>query len=231
MSQRCIRSSKITGCLLASERKGVDAKFLLSVYRSALADTSALYCSAPITSGRRFIQWVRHRGHDISDVDDAVVQYAGEHRAIVVAPNLAHAATVVRELRKRSPIPVIDPTGVPHISGWDQAAWLNFWESVIERFAIGVVLVNDWEFSYGCAHEFMFAHATGIPTFAEDGRFLDLAAGRALIEDAVAQISLAGGSVARFEKTLSANPPQQLRAKIEARSLKDLFDRCRQDAQ
>jgi hypothetical protein len=202
----------------------LDEKFLLAIYGSALCDSSALYCSAPITSGRRFLQWVQQRGNDIRDVDHAAVDHGDEHRSQVVDPNLAHAKAIVANLRRLSPIPVIDPTAVPHIAAWGQSEWLRFWEAVIARFAIAAIFVNDWQFSYGCAHEFMYATSIGLPAFSEHGAPIKVADGRALIAAAVREIRSFGGSTARLETVLRADGPQTLTASSELTSLRDLLE-------
>jgi len=208
----------------------VDIDFLLAVYRSALDDSSALYCSAPITSGRRFIRWVRERSNDIRDIEHAAVEHADEHRAQVVEPNLEHASAVIRRLRQLSPIPVIDPTVVPHVPVWTQEDWLRFWERVIARFVIGVVFVNDWQFSYGCAHEFMYAHARGIAMFAEDGSAINFANGRGLVENAIAEIDLLGGATARLESAMGYENPLPVCPPADLESLDQLLDSYRQHA-
>lgn len=204
----------------------VDVNFLIAVYRSALDDSSALYCSAPITSGRRFICWVRERGNDIRDADHAATEHADEHHARVIAPNLEHASAIIQKLRRDSPIPVIDPTVVPHVPAWAQRDWLTFWEQVITRFVIGIVFVNDWQFSYGCAHEFMHAQANDIPTFAEDGSPLDLAGGRTLIEGAIEEIRSVGGSTARLESSIAVLPTSHKAHSSAPLSLREFLDSC-----
>lgn len=208
-------------------RMEIDIDFLLAVYRSVLDDSSALYCSAPITSGRRFIRWVRERGNDIRDVEQAAADHGDEHRAQVIRPNLEHASAIVRTLRQLSPIPVIDPTVVPHVAVWTQEDWLRFWERVIAQFVVGAVFVDDWQFSYGCTHEFMYAHARAIPTFAEDGTFIDLASGRDLIEGAIADIHLVNGSTARLESAISNENPLLETAPMPAGSLDELLESFR----
>lgn len=209
----------------------VDVDFLIAVYRSAIDNSSALYCSAPITSGRRFVEWVRARGNDIRDVDHAASEHADEHRERVVKPNLEHASAVVRKLRELSPIPVIDPTVVPHVASWSQRDWLHFWERVISRFVVGLVLADDWQYSFGCAHEFGFAQANGIATFDEAGSVIALERGRGLIESAIADIRAVGGSTARLESALAIDVPVPACASPRGRgSLADFLCAQRQDA-
>jgi len=176
---------------------------LLAVYGSVLHGRSALYCSAPITSGYRFVEWVRNSGADITSADHAIAAFPLEHQRHVVQPNLAHAREVIERLRLESEIPIIDPTSVPHITAWIQVDWLRFWEKVIGRFAIGMILLDDWQYSFGCAHEFVFAQQNSIPTFDETGNPIDSSRGRSLIEDAILAITQIGGSTELLLGTLT----------------------------
>jgi hypothetical protein len=178
------------------------AAILRSVYASALADHCALYCSLPISSGRRYQQWIMSLPTGVGDVDHAASLYPTAHEKHVIRPNIDHAKKVVEKLRRLTTRPVIDPSAVPGIKGWLQSDWIAFWESVIGRFAVAVVLVEDWQFSFGCTREFLHALRNGIPAFAENGRLLTASRGAALIGQAVAEIERLTGSAHGLLSTL-----------------------------
>lgn len=173
---------------------------LVGIYGSVVPNKGAIYCSAPITSGRRFLTWVRGRDDVIESVDHAIELLPDEHRRWVVEPNVAHAKAVITKLRSETPVPVIDPTAVPHIPAWKQTQWLRFWEKVITRYAFGVVFVDDWQFSFGCSHEFAHAASQGIPTYDETGHPLSATTALALLDDAALAMEMAGGSPDRLRK-------------------------------
>jgi hypothetical protein len=182
----------------------IDAELLLSVYSSVLEGKSALYCSAPITSGRRYVEWIATNSGLIDSVEHAIAAHPELHQREVVVPNLRHAREIVRSLRARLSIPVIDPTAVPHIEAWKQADWLAFWERVIERFAVGVVLIDDWQYSFGCTHEFVFAKSQGLPTYDEAGNPISGRRGAQLIGDALASLANVGCSPGKLQAALDS---------------------------
>jgi hypothetical protein len=167
---------------------------LLSLYGSVLAEHSSLYCSAPITSGRRYIEWLRSSSLRVDSVEHATTTFKEAHRLSVISPNIEHAQHTIKALRSSTGLPVIDPTHIPAQNGWTQADWLTLWIAVIDRFALAVVLLDDWQFSFGCAHEFLHAHRTGIPTFDERGNAVEREHGMALISAAVDDIASIHGN-------------------------------------
>jgi hypothetical protein len=178
------------------------AEHMLRAMSSIIATKGAIYCSAPITSGRRHLQWLSKNGLSYDNVDDLPSEHALSHRDAVVRKNREHARAVVADLRERSTVPVIDPTAMGHIPGWSQANWLDFWQSVIAKFAIRVVFLDDWQFSAGCSAEFLFAHTRSIPAFDERGNALSLIDGARLIERAIAVNTSQRHSVSRIENVL-----------------------------
>jgi hypothetical protein len=107
----------------------------------------------------------------------------------VIMPNRAHAALVTATLRERELGPFVDPTLVPDFIGWDQHDYRFFWGSVIEHFVARVVFVDHWEFSSGCAYEFLIASRKSVPCFDERGNQLLPEQGRVLIENAIGELA------------------------------------------
>lgn len=79
------------------------------------------YCSAPITTGRRNIDWQERIGASFAELDDAGDHLIADHSLRVVAPNLDHARMVVEHLRQLTHVVLIDPTRVPPQPNWDRA--------------------------------------------------------------------------------------------------------------
>src|SRR5689334_11967987 len=110
------------------------ADVLLGVVTSILGDSRAIYCSAPLTSGKRYFKWLTTRGHCL-EVDHLSEADRTSHITDVVTPNRAHAGLVAARLRTDTGRPVIDPTTVPAVATWTQRDWLDFWERVLRRHA------------------------------------------------------------------------------------------------
>jgi len=177
---------------------------LLQTYESVLPARSAIYCSAPITSGQLYIEWLSRSAGSRHVIDDLSPSERALHRAQVIEPNRAHAREVADKLRQRARRPVIDPAVVGPISGWRQADWISFWEEVIARFVSEVVFVEGWEFSYGCTHEFWFATTKGIPTLDEAGKPLPASRATQQIAAAVPRLRAAGIDASKFDRILDS---------------------------
>lgn len=176
---------------------------MLHVYSSAIGRGSATYCSAPITSGKRYVAWLLRKGATFTEVDEMPLEDREAHAVEVIRPNRQHSEQVVTDLR-RTKAQVIDPGAVPSIAGWTQSDWLGFWEEVIALYAREVVFVDGWEYSYGCAHEFWFAHTRRLPTFDERMNPLTLADGIELIRKVCQGMGGRVATVARMERILSS---------------------------
>jgi hypothetical protein len=118
----------------------------------------ALYVSTPITTGPRFVAWLRDKGSSFARSSAA---YRDGHTTAVVRPNVAAAAPIVRDLRARMRQPVIDPTAFPDAPGWTQDDYRELWTRVIQRFATRVVFIDGWEYSEGCCLEYLVAFRSG----------------------------------------------------------------------
>lgn len=135
---------------------------LIAALGSVFPDRRAWYLSTPITTGERFAQFIAKMspatGKD---------HWAREHRTNVIEPNLRDAAIVASRLRDEGKV-VIAPAEFPDIEGWSQSDYRYAWGEVIRRFAGVVVFMDGWEYSSGCAYEFLTAVSTGAKTLAAD---------------------------------------------------------------
>jgi hypothetical protein len=148
---------------------------IVQVLAGVITGRSAIYVSAPITSGKRFSHRARRIEPDL-------------HRNTlfrdVIEPNLAHAASVVELLRRRKSGPLIDPTAVDDLANWSQDDYRHLWGSVIERYVQTVVFLDDWQYSNGCAYEFLVAQRCELTTCDERDEVISL-------EDGIARIDMA----------------------------------------
>jgi hypothetical protein len=143
------------------ETATADFEPFIRVLGCAIAPRSAIYASVPLTTGRSFLEWFRQRDQGLQ-VGSA--QYAEAHHRRVFHPNSLRAAEIVSRLRTAvDPRPVIDPSSFDP-GDWTQSDFRCFWGKVIERFVAEVVFSDGWEFSNGCAYEFLIAWRHRIPT-------------------------------------------------------------------
>ena len=192
----------MTNKLNASKTSTEVAEGMLSVLRCVTDEHSAVYCSAPITSGRRSLDWSDRNGYSLSTVDDVPAEMRGMFAQEVIEPNIAHARAFASQLRTRTNEIIIDPTAVRGLTNWTQRDWLTFWEDVIVHYAHRVVFLNDWQFSNGCSHEFLVAQRNQIPSLDEWGNVIGLEEGRRLIENAVREFESRGRSAKHLHDVL-----------------------------
>jgi hypothetical protein len=160
----------------------VDAKILFDIYGSALAEHSAVYCSVPVSSGRRFVDWATANSQNHGSIDSAQASEADAHLQYVIRPNCAAAARLVERLRREYAAPVVNPAELPTISGWRQTDYRQFWLEFIGRFVQTVVMAEGWEYSIGCCYEFLHAHTLSLNVVDESGTVLPLSKGLSMIE-------------------------------------------------
>jgi hypothetical protein len=101
----------------------------------------------------------------------------------VVVPNRTRAQSVIAHLRGRIKKPIIDPAAL-ELRGWKQDDYRELWRRVIETFVEEIVLLDGWEYSTGCIHEFLVACEQGLKMFTQDLTPMSPAKGRRLIESA-----------------------------------------------
>jgi hypothetical protein len=168
--------------------RGAEIEALVELLRGVFPKRAALYVSAPITSGQRFVEWYSRR-HNLVGLAQ---QDQREHLREVVAPNRNAAGALVTRVRETCSDPVIDPTTVGDIEGWTQGDYRNAWARIIEEFVRAVVFANGWEFSSGCSYEYLVATKAGVETLDELWRPIKLEAGVSLLRRAIGEMSSRG---------------------------------------
>jgi len=128
---------------------------LLEVLATVVENYDAVYVSTPITSGRRFADW---SGSRAAEFDLSHPETYQEFLREVLQPNSEHARRVIKQLRVRFTQPLIDPTALKDIDGWTQDDYRYLWAKVIEEYTRTVVFLNGWQYSNGCAYEFLIAN-------------------------------------------------------------------------
>jgi hypothetical protein len=102
---------------------------------------------------------------------------------------------------------IIDPTAVADLDGWTQDDYRFFWGEVIRRFATSVVFVDGWQFSSGCAYEFVIATEAGVGTLDERLEPLSFQSGKALLREATRDIEPAADAAAFLKALLEEVEP------------------------
>lgn len=149
----------------------------------------AVYVSTPITTGRQFLAWWQDRGCRLPEDDPEYQAELGQ----VVANNIAAVRPLVERVeRDLAGRPVIDPTRLGPIVGWQQPDYHAFWVRVIHRYARTVVFADGWEYSSGCSLEFAAAVADGLQTLDAELRPLTVEAGQSRLVAAAADLDRAG---------------------------------------
>ncbi len=166
-----------------------EIKILSEAFACVVAGRTALYVSSPLTTGRRASEW-----HLRSERTAPTRSDADDFRRRVIEPNRQQAAAYVRDLRERTKRVVIDPTALEDMPRWTQADYQVFWGQVIQRYAEAVVFRNGWQYSSGCAYEFLVSHTSGGRLLREDLTPLTLEEGLSLIGRAIQEARMRGAS-------------------------------------
>jgi len=168
-----------------------ELELLLNVLGSVISDQTAVYVSAPITSGRRFANWSSARDLEIDLSQPETYQ---EFLREVLEPNSKHARKIIRRLRSSFTKALIDPTALKDIEGWTQDDYRVLWARVIEQYAGTVIFLDGWQYSNGCAYEFFIANRLGSDSrpsvLKETLEPLTLEEGIRLIKSAVSELQI-----------------------------------------
>jgi hypothetical protein len=148
------------------------------------------YVSTPITTGKRYYDWLQASGRQPTS-DPEFVQ---AHLSEVIEVNSASAHALVVKVRQTLPKVVVDPTGLS-APGWAQEDFHAFWTRLITDY-VGTVVFNDgWEYSTGCCWE--FAAAIRVNAILLDANLSPLAPTVALMQtnDAIQRLCRQGHKI------------------------------------
>jgi hypothetical protein len=178
-----------------------DIALALNALASAIDGRSALYVSAPITTGRRFVQWLETDG---AKLRRGTPEYEAQHMRQVVEPNVQAVRPVIAAIRAGTRQVVIDPTAFADVPGWTQEDYRPFWAHVIERFADTVVFLDGWAYSEGSCYEWLVASRSGARTLDAQGRPLSRDAALEQMRRAAAELRALGADPQFIESVWSA---------------------------
>lgn len=161
-------------------------QWMTAVLACAIGQEGVVYVSTPITTGTRFVTWRRGVGAGLLVGDNAYRAGLLDH---VVNPNRAQVTDLVDSLRSASDSPVIDPTALDDVPGWQQLDYHDFWTEVIRRYAHTAVFAEGWHYSSGCVLELAAAAEAGVALLRQDLEPLSPADARDLVQSAITDIS------------------------------------------
>lgn len=152
----------------------------------------AIYLSTPITTGRKFLEWLT----DAAPVDLSSADYGRRLRTEVIEENRRALIPLKKQLAEAFPDSiVIDPTDL-EVPDWIQQDYHRFWVEVLRRFAASVtaavIFADGWEYSIGCCIEFATATSIGLPTFDSGLNPMSACVGSEMIRSASHKIEEAG---------------------------------------
>lgn len=159
-------------------------------FASVVSERAAWYVSSPLTSGELADEWRRRNQSEHVPASQAA---ADAFEREVLERNRRKAAAFVEALRAQKYRVVIDPTALGAFPGWAQSDYRALWAAVIQKYVATIVFRDGWQYSSGCAWEFLTGHVANCALVHEDLTSLGLDEARSLLASAVAR-SLNGKS-------------------------------------
>ncbi len=148
---------------------------VLQAWECAFSGTSITYLSGPITTGKRFVELVQG-----GEMTPSV-------RHELIKENCKKLKAKALQLRIDRGHTVLEPASLT-VRDWSQKDYLALWERLIEKHVNVVLFMPGWEYSVGCATEFVKAISVGIRTETVAGVPLTLRSGLRLMSAAVERI-------------------------------------------
>lgn len=140
---------------------------------------SVAYVSTPITTGKRYYDWLEASSRQPS----ADPEFVQAHSTEVITVNSLSARALVAKARTVLDKVVVDPTGL-NAPGWAQEDFHAFWTRLITDYVGTVVFNEGWEYSTGCCWE--FAAALRVDATLLDANLSPIAPNVALMQTKVA---------------------------------------------
>jgi hypothetical protein len=165
---------------------------ILAAIDCILNGERAVYASSDLTTGRRFYELLRES--EARDPEALRAKLGPEaYRQRLFEPNAEAAKAFARRVRDFLGARVLVITPAPlSVPGWSQNEYLGFFETLIRTRVQGAYFNEGWEYSNGCAFEFVTAQEAGVPTFDALGVPLDRGAALDRIERAMTALHAAG---------------------------------------
>jgi len=165
-----------------------EVELVLRAFRAVLGNSRGTYVAIPMTSGRRYLDWAESTGVRQREGDDTWARIFEE----VVKPNIEAARPFVERLRKEWPLPILDPTELEVLEGWQQIDFYTLWEKVFDQFIRSLILFEGWEYSVGCCKEVARALELELPVVNMELRELGSGEIERRISEAISEMTERG---------------------------------------
>ena len=168
-----------------------DGAIVLQALSIVVPDGRGSYLSAPISTGRRYMEAMADAGVDSHDALIGKIGMAA-YLERVRRPNVRDGEEYANRLRAAGVLYVVN-TGPLFIEGWSGRDYMDLCFSVIERKIQTVYFHPEWASSEGAVEEYFFSVERGLKLVAPEGGPLtpDLArASLAAVRDYARQLSL-----------------------------------------
>lgn len=131
----------------------------ISCYKSVCGEGKVIYCSCPITTGKKLYDLMLDKG--IKDIQEFKKFYKNEVYNVMMA-NIKEGQQFGKKLReeKKNKDKMFIVPGDFYAKDWDQDHYMILWRKVIDKFAQGIRFNKRWYFSNGCVEEYL----TGLKT-------------------------------------------------------------------
>jgi hypothetical protein len=169
-----------------------------SILRCALPDSSAIYCSVPLTTGKRLLNFIQAHA---ADKDFGISEDVLRRR--VYEPNKRSARLFAHALHKEYGNRVIDPSRFPSLKHWSQSQYNQLWGRIILEYCDAVVFADDWQYSNGCAAEFLVCSRAKIAAKDSRGELITPEKAETLISSAIEELSIIGCDTSHLQQSLS----------------------------
>ena len=163
-------------------RKKEDIALILAVLDSMFYERKVVYFSVPITTGKNFSDWHATFGKRLVLSNPT---YIKEHRRHVIEPNRTRVERIANLYSRKFKRCMINPMLLKDLPGWTQDDYRALWSHIIENYVSTVIFADGWQYSNGCAYEFLIAHKTKIRTVDQRQSPLTLNKGIQLINSAI----------------------------------------------
>ncbi|MFH2108555.1 MAG: hypothetical protein ABII93_07795 [Chrysiogenia bacterium] len=158
------------------------------------------YISAPISSGKRFLQWYKTEGIKLNSESD---EYNKSLFLKVIKKNNHDSEKKISKINKIENNLIVDPTKLD-FSEWTQNDYRIFWSNFIKKHVSKIIMLNDWEYSIGCVTEFKTGILNNIDIFNENNKLIEKEEGLKRIKIAFDDLNI-NGCDTRFHEEMLAN--------------------------
>ncbi len=139
----------------------------ISAYKSVCGEGKVIYCSCPITTGKKLYDRMITEG--VNDIQIFKKFYPKTFYNDVMMPNINEGRQFGKSLREdnKNKGKMFIVPGDFYAKDWDQDHYMILWRNIIDKFAEGIRFNKKWYFSNGGIEEYL----TGLKTQKKNKEF------------------------------------------------------------